>query len=45
MKKQTNKHIKKLVCELAGICELVGARRFVELCTVAYNNKKGWVGA
>ena len=32
------------ICELAGICELVGARRFCELCAVAYNKKQGWQG-
>ena len=32
------------VCELAGICDLVGARRFVELCQAAYNSKQGWQG-
>lgn len=33
------------ISELVGICELVGVRRFVELCTQAYNNEHGWVGA
>lgn len=32
------------ICELAGICELVGAPRFVELCQCAYNSKQAWQG-